>query len=68
MKWEREDLYIGFRAGQSEGKKTSGRPMRTRVDEIYLLVSGMRGVEWIDTVRTGTSGGALTFRHRASSV
>jgi hypothetical protein len=46
-------------AGKSEGKKPSGRPAHIRVDEIYLLVRGVRGVDWTDMVRTGTRGGAL---------
>ena len=46
-------------AGKCQGKKPSGRPVRIRVDEIYLLVRGLRGVDWTYMVRTGTSGGAL---------
>lgn len=55
---ERRCVYR-VHGGKSEGKKPSGRPVLMRVDEIYLLVRGMRGVDWTDMARTGTSGGAL---------
>lgn len=55
---ERRCVYR-VQAGKSEGKKPPRRPVLMRVDEIHLLVRGLRSVDWTDMARTGTSGGDL---------
>jgi hypothetical protein len=54
-----ERCVYRVQAGKSEGKKPPGRPVDIQVYEIYLPVRGLRGVDWTDMVRTGTSVGAL---------